>query len=337
MKIHAFVLGMSTAGLLQAAAMADTSKDFQIRLHPDLPEIAVIKVDGKPDGSYNKIVTDIIEYGVYVRAETPSRAVPGTSHLGLRIDGGDWISSTVSEVWTRYALTMPYRDLPQSSPIRLCNDRLQNLSGVARQEFLKGGGAFSYEDAYTVMGQVGWLLDIEPGTYSANNWEQLKVPAKIKCLGLNRDRRGAGPTRTTEPVPPLFWQTTFKIEPAQMVRDGKYICPSQLKLYGYVETGRKFQGKAIFMGPHYLSAITPLHLSYAGSRNVTATYPVKWKEIGGLTTTSAPKPKKQKLTFRFNISDLDGKLLKSVAKTLDVVCNKIEVNMPAGLSGNPGN
>lgn len=337
MKIRSLLLGLVATGLTQGAATAGSFDLLQIKLHPDVPEIAMVEVDGKADGRYNKVITKTLKYGVYVRGDRPANAVPGASRLNLSLDGGDWISDAMSEEWKSYTLTMPYLDPPQTSPVKLCNDHLRTLSGSARQKFLKNGQTITYDDAYAVVGQVGWPLNIEPGSYSANDWERLEMPVKIKCLGLNRDRKDTAPTRTTEAAPPLFWSTTLKIEPAKMVRDGRYICPSQLKLYGFVETGRKFQGKAIFMGPHYLSAITPLNFSYAGTRNLTATYPVKWKEIGGLTTTSDPKPKKQKLTFHFNISDLNGKLLRSVEETLNVACNKIEVNMPAGLSGNPAN
>ena len=36
--------------------------------------------------------------------------------------------------------------------------------------------------------------------------------------------------------------------------------------------------------------------------------------MGGLTTAANAEPKTQKLTFRFNVADKDGKLLKSVEK-----------------------
>jgi hypothetical protein len=336
MRMWNFLIGMLTAGLAHSAAVASDLDELQLRINPDLTDIGVIKVDGEANGTYNKILTQTLEYGVFVRGDQPPYAIPGTSRLNLGLS--DYIRTSITDAWTRHTLRVPYDDLPESTPINLCNHRLQNRSGSQRQEFLKKGQTFIYGEAYKLWANVTWGTD-SPYADRLGPWnDSMMVPVKIKCLALNRDRtQDGGPSRTSPSAPPLFWSTTLKIEPAKMVRDGRYMCPSQLKLYGFVETGRKFQGKAIFIGPHYLSAITPLHFSYAGSRNVTATYPVKWKEIGGLTTTSDPKPKKQKLTFRFNISDLDGKLLESVEETLDVACNKIEVNMPAGLSGNPGN
>lgn len=338
MKMRNVLLGMLAAGLAHSVAAA-SSPDIQLRINPDLTDIGVIKVDGEHGGTYSKIATEMLEYAVYVRGDRPPpESHPEGSILSLWLDGGEILRSSMTTDWKKYTLTMPYRALPDSSPIKLCNSRLQATSGARRQEFLKQGETFGYDDAYTVQAYLTWFYDPPGGPYRGHWRESMAVPVKIKCLALNRDRtQDDAPRRTTEPAPPLFWSTTFKIEPAKMVRDGRYMCPTQLKLYGYVETSRKFQGKAIFMGPHYLSAITPLHFSHAGSRNVVATYPVKWKEIGGLTTTSDPKPKKQKLTFRFNISGQDGKLLKSVEETLDVRCDKIEVNMPAGLSANPAN
>jgi hypothetical protein len=345
MRTRNFLIGMLTAGLAHSAAVASDLDEIQLRINPDLTDIGVVKVDGEADGTYNKILTKTLEYGVYVRGDPPPDAVPGTSILSLGLYGGDWISSKITADWTRYTLSIPYHDfpyiptmsyLPYKSPVGMCNDRLRQSSGAARNAFLKKGDTMIFEGAYELRSVLGWKLD---NWHGGDTWRRhMNVPVKIKCLALNRDRsQDGGPSRTSGTMPPLFWSTTPKIEPAKMVRDGRYMCPSQLKLYGFVETGRKFQGKAIFMGPHYLSAITPLNFSYAGTRNLTATYPVKWKEIGGLTTTSDPKPKKQKLTFRFNIADLNGKLLRSVEKTLNVACNKIEVNMPAGLSGNPAN
>jgi hypothetical protein len=134
------------------------------------------------------------------------------------------------------------------------------------------------------------------------------------------------PSRTTPPVPPLFAKTTLKIEPSKIVKDGKYLCPSELRLYGYLETSRAFEGKAIFMGPHYLSAMTELDFSEAGSRNVVATYPIKWRQLGSLAAQANQKPADQKLSFRFNISDPDSQLVKSMTKAVEVSCQKIAPN-----------
>ncbi|NJM91307.1 MAG: hypothetical protein HC861_00225 [Rhodospirillaceae bacterium] len=338
MKIWNCLIGMLIAGLAHNPAASEPAPDeIQFRMNPALTDIGVIKVDGERDGTYGKIATKTLEYGVYVRGDHPRVNDVVGQVLSLWLDGGEVVRSTMTSDWKKYTLTMPYRALPSSTPIRLCNDRLQATSGARRQEFLKQGEMFTHGEAYSIHALSIWFHDHPSSPPGSLDFEEsIQVPVKIKCLALNRDRsQDAEPYRTSEPLPPLFWATALKIEPAKMVRDGTYMCPSELKLYGFVETGRKFQGKAIFMGPHYLSAITPLNFSYAGTRNVVATYPVKWKEIGGLTTTSDPKPKKQKLTFHFNISNNDGKLIKSVKKTMDVSCTKIEAEAPVGMTGSP--
>ena len=50
--------------------------------------------------------------------------------------------------------------------------------------------------------------------------------------------------------------------------------------------------------------------------------------MGGFTTAPNAEPKKQKLTFQFNIATKDGELLKSVVETVEVSCKKIKVAVP---------
>lgn len=335
MRMRALLSGLFAAGLAQASTTV-SADDLHVILHPIDEHIAVVTVDGRPDGTYDTILTETIEYTVYIRGDRPSDAIPGTSILSLALEGGESRIGTLTPNWKAYKLSMPYSHPGGRDPRTSCQVPLNGPWADPHypEEYLKNGATYSYPGAYEVKAVVSWAVEGRPG--GLTRVLGVRLPAKLVCLGLKRDRT-KGPHRTTDPAPPLFSKTTFKIEPAGMVRDGNYMCPSQLKLYGYLEMGRKFQGKAIFVGPHYLSAITPLHFSSPGSRNLVATYPVKWTEIGGLTTTSDPKPKKQKLSFRFNISDKEGKLLKSIEKTADVRCRKIDITAPAGMSANPGN
>src|SRR5688500_6267725 len=110
MKIRSLLLGLVATGLTQGAATAGSFDLLQIKLHPDVPEIAMVEVDGKADGRYNKVITKTLKYGVYVRGDRPANAVPGASRLNLSLDGGDWISDAMSEEWKSYTLTMPYLD-----------------------------------------------------------------------------------------------------------------------------------------------------------------------------------------------------------------------------------
>lgn len=332
MKMRTLLLGLMIAGLMENAANAVSVPDtLELMIHtgPESADLAVIKVDGAPNGRYNKVLTDTLEYDVYVRGDRPDDGVAPI--LSVRLQSGELSDKGWSSEWEKHTLTMPYQEPAGTTAVKLCNKRLKQTSGAAREKFLKKGETFVHGGAYMVYASVEWVIDRFPNSDISTWHENMSIPVKIKCLGLNRNVKDPdkAPTRTTPPVPPLFAKTTFKIEPAKVVKDGKYLCPTELRLYGYVETSRKFQGKSIFMGPHYLSAITPLNFSYAGSRNVVATYPMKWKQIGGLTTTPDAKPKAQKLTFRFNVSDLDGKLVKSMEKTIEVSCRKIKPNAAA--------
>jgi hypothetical protein len=53
-----------------------------------------------------------------------------------------------------------------------------------------------------------------------------------------------------------------------------------------------------------------------------------WHKMSGLATAPNAEPKPQKLTFRFNIADKDGKLRKQVEETIEVSCKKIKVAVP---------
>ncbi len=134
-------------------------------------------------------------------------------------------------------------------------------------------------------------------------------------------------------MPPTISKAALRIEPAKVVQDGKFLCPTQAEALWHVETIRKFYGQALFVGPHYLSDITVLNFQDKGHRNVVGTYTMDWHQMGGFATQPNAEPKKQKLTFRFNVADKDGKLLKSVEETVEVSCKKIKVNAPTAGDG----
>ncbi len=348
MKMRTILFGMLTAGLAHSAANAVSVPDtleLMMRTGPEFSDLAVIKVDGEPNGRYNKVLTDMLEYDVYVRGDRPDDGI--NPMLWVQLEDNESIYGDWSPEWKKYTMSMPYRDPEGTTPIKLCNNRLKKVSGAEREEFLKKGVTFSHPGAYTVHARVKWIIDRFPNS-EENVWnEEMTVPVKIKCLGLNRNVKEPKPSRTTPPptpsrtTPPLFSKTTFEIEPSKIVKDGKYLCPSELRLYGYIETTHAFEGKSIFMGPHYLSAVTELDFPKGGSsRNVIGTYPIKWHQLGGLAAQANTKPADQKLAFRFNISDADGKLVKSMEKTVTVSCSKIKPNDAAvggGMTVTPAN
>ena len=132
------------------------------------------------------------------------------------------------------------------APVRRCNNVLNRLSGAARAEFLFKGTTLSLDNAYSVHTKVEELdgSQLHMGTV----W----VPVRIKCQPLSRTP----------------WRTTLRIEPANIQQVGKFLCPMELKLYGRVDSHRKFDGEALFAGTHYLSALTPL--SSASTRPTSA-------------------------------------------------------------------
>jgi hypothetical protein len=331
MKMRTLMLGLMMAGLAQSAANATSVPDtLELMMHtgPESPDLAVIKVDGHPNGRYDRILTDKLKYDVYVRGDRPDDGIYPI--LGVDLEDEDSPAVEWSADWKKHTLTMPYAHPGGADPVELCNNRLRKTSGVEREEFLKKGTTFNHGGAYTVHAAIGWTIDRFPNSYVSTWKEEMTVPVKIKCLGLNR--KEPKPSRTTPPpkpsrtTPPLFAKTTFEIEPSKIVKDGKHLCPSELRLYGYIEANGAFEGKSIFMGPHYLSAVTELNISRDATRNVIGAYPIKWHQVGGLAAEANTKPADQKLAFRFNISDQDGKLVKSMEKTVKVSCSKIKPN-----------
>ena len=78
MKMRTLLLGLMMAGLAQSAAHAVSVPDtleLMMQTGPDSPDLAVIKVDGEPNGRYNKVLTDTLEYDVYVRGDRPDDGI----------------------------------------------------------------------------------------------------------------------------------------------------------------------------------------------------------------------------------------------------------------------
>jgi hypothetical protein len=343
MKMRNLMLGMIAAGLANAMAgiaMADRI-ELAISNKAGHGGFAEIKVDGpSKNAPYNNVRTETLDYYISVRGDVPDKA-GGRGWADIEVEGAKLESVRIDGDWTKHKLSVPYVD-PWSgdavnervSPITLCNDRLKKTSGQARSQFLKKGDTFMFHHAYRVTGRAEYILDKWPFSEIKHYDASAEAPVTITCMALDRPRPSKDTSTTGapgpkgKPLPPTISNATFRIEPAKVVQDGKFLCPSQLKLHGHVEAIREFYGKALFVGPHYLSAITTLNFQGKGSRNVTATYDMNWHKMGGFTTAQNAEPKKQKLTFRFNVADKDGKLRKSVEETVEVSCKKIKVAVP---------
>jgi hypothetical protein len=363
MKMRSLLMGLLIAASAQGAAEAVRAETVML-VDIKLPikkagtdgatpanTIAEIKVDGSlRKGPYDSVRTKTLEYIIAARGEQHKRLIGPLFSLTLDGDGNG--GGDLSEDWKYFALTRDYLD-PRAtgiearrvSPIDLCNDKLKATAGSGRTAFLKKGITFLHKEAYEVMGHVS--ADTFSGTSPVvEESETIRVPVRITCLPLDRPKprqkseTKGPPPREGREMAPTIKKATLRIAPAHVVQDGKFLCPSELKLHGYMETIREFHGKSILVGPHYLSALTTLNLQAAGSRNVTSTYKMDWHKMGGLTTAPNAEPKKQTLTFHFNISDKDGKLLESVEETVEVSCKKIKVNAPTagnGMTVNPAN
>lgn len=346
MKMRNLLMGLLMAAA-PGAAMADELEIMVPTKAGVAPpnSVAVIVVDGAgKSGPYDAVKNKTLDYIIAARGDKPKKATFG-GWLDIYLGDGK-AEGMISNDWTYHKISMSYQD-PWSnefsglrvSPVDLCNERLKQTSGQARDAFFKKGVSFPYKDAYEFSGTVEWWLKKpfgfeEPKTYG----ETAFAPVAIRCMALGRPRPGdstttGAPPRPGKPLPPTISKATFRIEPAKVEQDGKFLCPSQLKFYGYVETIREFYGKALFVGPHYLSAITTLNFQAKGSRNVSATYNLDWHKMGGFTTAPNAEPKPQKLTFRFNIAGKDGKLRKQVEETVEVSCKKIKVNAPTAGDG----
>jgi hypothetical protein len=356
MKMQKLLLGLfiTVAQSVSAAALADEIELLvPIKAGVSPPNaVAEIKVDGNSQ-KYKSVKNKKLDYIVVVRGDRPKKATGG-GRLEIYLGDG-WLGGTISTSWTYYDISATYED-PMSdefpglrvSPVDMCNERLEQTSGKEREKFRKEGVSFAIHKAYPLVGSVEWAIKTWSGLSELKGFgERTHAPVKITCMPLARhDPDPNAPSRTTPPpvpsrtTPLLFSKTTFEIEPSKIVKDGKYLCPSELRLYGYIEASGAFEGKSIFMGPHYLSALTELDISRHGSRNVIGTYPMKWHQVGGLAAQANMKPADQKLAFRFNIADQEGKLVQSMEKTVTVSCSKIKPNDAAvggGMTVAPAN
>ena len=360
MKMRNLIVGMMAAGLANGVAGAALAGPVEIAVstNPNSYGVAEILVDGPRDGVYNEIRNKTLDYIVSVRGDRPKKAT-GNGDLAIQFKTESpltplalgfhvVVQGDVTEQWRHYKVSIPYVD-PWSrtivnekvSPIAFCNDNLalRKKNPDRRKEYeamLTKGLSFLHHNAFRIRGYVHYPMKGSAlfGNDVKDYDDVEAVPVKITCMPLDRPRPSKDTSTTGapgpkgKPLPPTIANATFRIEPAKVVQDGKFLCPTQLKLYGHVEVIRAFHGKALFVGPHYLSAITSLNFQAKGSRHVSATYDMDWHKMGGFTTAPNAGPEKQKLTFRFNIADQDGKLRKSIEETIEVSCRKIKVAVP---------
>ena len=294
-----------------------------IELKPDDQEIGTIEVQGSHLDAYRDVATKTMTYVLWARGGAVFSDADLAANFKIEAHEESGLvtkyEGRLYESWTKYKIPVKYFDAsfgPQNThiaPVRRCNLALEQTSGAERADFLFRGGTITLTHVIkfraTPFGSPGRTID---------------APVIIKCLPLDHNSIRA----------------KLRIEPTRIEQMGKYLCPTELALHGLVESREKFTGKAIFVGPHYLSAITDLNYAKAGTRNVSATYKLNWKPKGGFTTANNGAPAKQDLTFHFNIADKNGKVVESPEERVQVSCKKVKVNAPTAAGGvtvNPAN
>lgn len=318
----------------------------------DVGETRIV-VDGKQNGPYDEVVTEQVE--VWVRSTIPK--LPGerrTTAMRIEIEGevferDNWRGGQdVSNATERLRFAFPYVDpLPGSnpgaianlrrSPVDYCNRRLAELSGKARQDFLSRGDESRIQNAYIIeaWAKAEWVTE-EGRIFKEFKWHtdtySVDVPAgaTIECKALNRPRprtetrtQGANSGQTGKRLEPTVRLATLRVEPAAKEVFGSQLCPTQLRLYGRVQTIRAFEGKAVIFGTAYFSPVTQLNFTHGGNRNLVATYPLKWNRPGGLAAAGAQAPTSQSVSLTMNVTTTDNKVLKQARETVTVSCRPV--------------
>ena len=356
MNRQALLFGAAAAALFAFPTMA-SAQIVEIRHIPpkagtetDIGTTRIV-VTGSGENRYDKVVTTSLDAWVSVRApDKPPRdkdklsgSISIEGHDGPSAGGGFSGSPTI------YKLTFPYRD-PRShqvanqrvSPIEICNDKLASLSGAAREQFRNEGGTVLRTDAYLATARQGWRVRKKNSVFhELEYWDDtVGVPAVVDCRRLTgpkpRDStttRGADsrpPTSSAPEAPPpraaplpTVARATLRAEPQNWQPIGRHSCPTQLRLYGFVQVRRAFSGKAIFFGPGFLTPPQDLAFPAAGSRTLIGTRNLSWPAgpPGRLAVPGgAPGPRSQQVILRFNVADADGKVLESVEVEETVTC-----------------
>ena len=340
-----FVGTAAAAGFAYAAIAAAQI----VEIHHLLPKGGVqtdvqstkIRVTGSTESKYDKVATSSLDAWVSVKApDKPPRDKDKLSGT-VSVEGTDVLSlsSGFPSAGAVYKVTFPYQD-PRSlqvanqriSPIKLCNDKLVSLSGAARQKFLNEGGNIYRDDGYIATAKQSWRVRTQNSIFQEiKDWTDTDgINVTIQCAQLTGPKprkdtttSGAdGKPPTTTPKATLA-KVALRGEPQAWKMVGGQSCPTQVRLYGTVQTNRAFRGKAIFLGPMFLSPLQDLSFNDAGTRNLTSTYNAKWPAgptglaIGGAATA---KPRSQQVTLRMNVADVSGKVLETAHTTETLTC-----------------
>ncbi|WP_114521068.1 hypothetical protein [Altererythrobacter sp. ZODW24] len=314
-----------------------------------------IVVDGV-GGKYDRVITDKIDFYLKLIGDRPKGAV-GDGFGSIKVEGRS-VSVESAELHKTHLVRTPVMDLrawravnERVSPIKLCNDELSYQKGAARKKFLKEGRTIWRHSAYEISGSARWSFRKRDGAVNVNTYRKT-YDAKPWLLGVNVKCKPIGgkatQTTTTALDPsqlppakkrkPTISNLALQINPMNIQRVGKWMCPTQLRLSGRIDVIRPFSGDSIFVGPRWLSRKTKVKFQSAKGRYITATYTINWQRTGqqSLSAGGSSKPLRQTLDFKFNIAGADGKLIRSAPKRVKIVCKKPKPgqgnNAPGGLT-----
>jgi len=341
------VVAVSLAALFPAAANAQIVKVVQTLkkagVESDIGTTQII-VTGKGKTRYDKVATKNVD--VWLTASAPKKPKRDKKKLGGYIDVENGratlsFSNGFSSASKIYKLSFKYVN-PRSrsvantrvSPVKLCNDKLKSLSGNARKDFLRKGGNIPYSKAYRATARQSWRVRKKASVFVENkNWtDTADIHAVIKCqrlegpkprTGSATRRGGAGPK--VSKMKPTIVKATLRAAPMKVKAIGGQLCPTQLRLVGFLETRRAFNGDIIFFGPGFLTPKKPVKMSSASTRNVFAVRDLKWA-VGGaqnLSIGASQGPRSQNVTLRMNVVNKENKVLKGLTKKVKITCKLV--------------
>lgn len=355
-----FAIAVSAVALLPATqAVADTNMLTLGQAQPgqDGPDVGEtrIVVDGASKLGYDEIETKTVDLWLRLTLNKVT-GVPDKHQIDqLTLESeGESLGAAQSFATKRYKLSFPYAD-PHStsvanqrnSPINMCNARLKSLKGDALATFLAQGEKIKLTSAYPVLarGEANWTTTSTVFKYidhhSKYYEDKINAKAVVECRPLGRPRpQTQTSTQGAKPKPgkrmePTISEATLRMAPAQSVASGGQLCPSQLRLYGRVQTIREFEGKAVIFGPGYLSPVSELTYTHGGNRNIVGSYPLQWDKIGGLAAGPDNAPKSQTVSLTMDVTAKDNKVLKQAKETVTVTCKRIAQVAVVDLDGVP--
>jgi hypothetical protein len=335
-------LALTATPLLAEPDMMYFDQAFPANDGPDVgvSEIVVVSNAGT---RYDAVQTAAVDVWLLLQLKQPQGERP-IETVEISGEGTTLVPEGANLTRKVFKFSFPYAD-PHSltvvnqrnSPIAMCNERLERLTGAARQEFARKGTDFFLQRAYPIRarGTARWMtttgrLFKELHFHERNYDEMVEARVRVVCKPLTLPQRTTGAPKRT-PSAPFINTASLRIEPAQIETVGGQLCPSQLRLYGQVQANRAFNGKAVIFGPGYLSPVTALTFPHGGNRNFSATYPLKWDKMGGLAAAGPEPIESQTISLTMNVTSPTNYLMKQVKETVTVTCKAIAVVNPVKL------